>query len=284
MYQYAVDFQQMRYGGVGTGEVVFGATSTLAGPGCTADEYAGVAGTIVLVTNSISCTTYDQALLAQQAGAVALLQYLASPGSLSNTRVRTTDWLPTDTNIIIPAFSVSYALGQSLRAAGTALRLSLSVNATLNIVPTYNIICNTGNAASSPNVVALGAHLDSVPEGRGINDNGSGSATLLEVALQYARLGLAGTAVNPVRFYWWGAEEIGLLGSRYHVRQRVGDGTISNIALYLNFDMLGSPNYVILVRAASPRPTRTQRQRGGRGLGRTHTGVEKEHFCTALLQ
>ncbi len=60
-----------------------------------------------------------------------------------------------------------------------------------------------------------GAHLDSVPEGPGINDNGSGSATLLETALQMAELGIEPR--NTVRFAWWGAEEAGLIGSQYYV-------------------------------------------------------------------
>ena len=68
-------------------------------------------------------------------------------------------------------------------------------------------------------------------------------------ALQFAKLGLANAAINPVRFCWWGAEEIGLLGSRYHVRQAKANGDILRYALYLNYDMLGSPNYIIQVLA-----------------------------------
>ncbi len=59
------------------------------------------------------------------------------------------------------------------------------------------------------NVVMAGAHLDSVPEGPGINDNGSGSAALLETALMMAKL----KPQNTLRFAWWGAEELGLVGS-----------------------------------------------------------------------
>ena len=59
------------------------------------------------------------------------------------------------------------------------------------------------------NVVMAGGHLDSVPEGPGINDNGSGSAALLEVAVQMAK----SKTPNAVRFAWWGAEEAGPAGS-----------------------------------------------------------------------
>ena len=83
-----------------------------------------------------------------------------------------------------------------------------------------------------------GAHLDSVPAGPGINDNGSGSAALLEVAQQMAK----SKPNNTVRFAWWGAEELGLIGSTEWVEQRT-PAELDEIALYLNFDMIGSPNY-----------------------------------------
>jgi len=67
-------------------------------------------------------------------------------------------------------------------------------------------------------------------------------------AIQYAKSGLAGTAVNPVRFCWWGAEEIGLLGARFYVANLTEQEAQQHL-LYLNYDMLGSPNFVIQVRA-----------------------------------
>ena len=84
----------------------------------------------------------------------------------------------------------------------------------------------------------VGAHLDSVPEGPGINDNGSGVAAVLETAVQ---LGPSPQVQNAVRFGFWGAEEPGLLGSNNYV-QSLNVDQLKDIALYLNFDMLGSPN------------------------------------------
>jgi len=86
--------------------------------------------------------------------------------------------------------------------------------------------------------VMAGAHLDSVQEGPGINDNGTGSAALLETAIQMQRV----KPTNTVRFAWWGAEEEGLLGSEYYVGN-LSEEQAGDIALYLNFDMIGSPNY-----------------------------------------
>jgi Zn-dependent M28 family amino/carboxypeptidase len=84
----------------------------------------------------------------------------------------------------------------------------------------------------------VGAHLDSVPAGPGINDNGSGVAAVLETALQ---LGSSPQVRNAVRFGFFGAEEVGLLGSNNYVSS-LDVEALKDIALYLNVDMLGSPN------------------------------------------
>ena len=83
-----------------------------------------------------------------------------------------------------------------------------------------------------------GAHLDSVPEGPGINDNGSGVAAVLETALQ---MGPSPDVHNAVRFGFWGAEEVGLMGSERYIESLDLD-QLRDIALYLNFDMIASPN------------------------------------------
>ena len=85
----------------------------------------------------------------------------------------------------------------------------------------------------------VGAHLDSVPEGPGINDNGSGSAAILEVALAMSRAKLR--PARHVRFAWWGAEEQGLIGSTLYVAT-LPAAERQAITGYLNFDMVGSPN------------------------------------------
>jgi Zn-dependent M28 family amino/carboxypeptidase len=91
-------------------------------------------------------------------------------------------------------------------------------------------------------VVMAGAHLDSVPEGPGINDNGSGSSALIEVAEQLAK----SKTTNKLRFAWWGAEEAGLVGSTYYVNN-LSDDQLADLEMYLNFDMVASPNYGLFI-------------------------------------
>ncbi len=86
-----------------------------------------------------------------------------------------------------------------------------------------------------------GARLDWFPEGPGINDNGSGSAALIEIAEALGRH----HPQNTLRFAWWGAEEIGLVGSTEYVDGLSGKSWAHRAVL--NFDMIGSPNYVFQV-------------------------------------
>ncbi|MFY1670574.1 M28 family peptidase [Plantactinospora sp. WMMB334] len=102
----------------------------------------------------------------------------------------------------------------------------------------YNLVADWPGG-DPDDVLMIGAHLDSVTAGPGINDNGSGSAAILEVALAVARSGLA--PGKHLRFAWWGAEELGLRGSQYYVNN-LSTAEQARIGGYLNFDMVGSPN------------------------------------------
>ena len=115
--------------------------------------------------------------------------------------------------------------------------------------------------------MVVGAHLDSVFEGPGINDNGSGSAQDLEIALRMAELGIEPR--NRVRFAWWGAEESGLIGSQFYV-DSLTKRQIKDIAVNLNFDMVGSPNFVRFVYDGDASDTES--------LGSTGSGVVEDVF------
>ncbi|MGA2826683.1 MAG: M28 family peptidase [Streptosporangiaceae bacterium] len=100
-----------------------------------------------------------------------------------------------------------------------------------------NVIAQT-RTGDPARVVMAGAHLDSVRQGPGINDNGSGVAALLEIA---TRLGGAPLVRNAVRFAFWGSEEDDLQGSTHYVKT-LSRGQRGNILLYLNLDMIASSN------------------------------------------
>jgi Zn-dependent M28 family amino/carboxypeptidase len=121
--------------------------------------------------------------------------------------------------------------------------MRVAVDATVESTTTFNVLADTPTGRVDRTVV-VGAHLDSVFEGPGINDNGSGSSAILETALQMAELGIQPR--NRVRFAFWGGEEDGLIGSEFYVSQ-LNARAIKQHAVNLNFDMVGSPNFVRFV-------------------------------------
>ena len=130
--------------------------------------------------------------------------------------------------------SANYVRGL-LDAAGYTTTLQ---SFTYNGATGYNVIADWPGG-DPDDILMTGAHLDSVTAGPGINDNGSGSAAILEVALEVARQSLQPT--KHLRFAWWGAEELGLRGSQYYVNN-LPTAERARISGYLNFDMVGSPN------------------------------------------
>ncbi|WP_312018502.1 M28 family metallopeptidase [Streptomyces sp. I05A-00742] len=213
-------------------------------PGCTPDDYASdtFTGRIALIKRG-GCTFAEKQKAAAQAGAVGAIIYNGAASGV----VRPSFDSPADGKV--PTAGISRADGEALAAAAGKgeVRVALDVQQQHTKQPTRNVIAET-RGGDPRHVVALGSHLDSVPEGPGINDNGSGSAGLLEVALKLAdrtrRTGEQPT--NKVRFAWWSGEELGLLGSRHYVA-RLPEAERKKIALYLNFDMIASPNPAQLV-------------------------------------
>ncbi len=140
--------------------------------------------------------------------------------------------------------SVDYVAG-ILRGAGYDVT---TPTFTMDDATVQNVIAQT-RTGSREQVVMVGAHLDSVPEGPGINDNGSGVAALLEIAV---RLGGSPPVDNAVRFAFWGAEEEGLIGSTDYV-ETLPEDERDRIALYLNVDVVASPNPAYLVQGGKGR-------------------------------
>ena len=201
-------------------------------PGCADADYEGlpVQGAVVLVDRG-TCQFGEKAGIAAKRGAVALL--------IADNEDRKVEefggTLGSKTTVKIPVLAITEAEGARLRAnPGEA---TVKLTAGVDVKKTSNVIAQT-TTGSTENVVMVGAHLDSVPEGPGINDNGSGVAAVLETALQ---MGSSPDVQNAVRFGFWGAEELGLRGSADYVG-RLDAEALKDIALYLNFDMVGSPN------------------------------------------
>jgi Zn-dependent M28 family amino/carboxypeptidase len=206
--------------------------------GCEAADFAGLdfsgLNDIALIQRGF-CNFSVKALNAEAAGAEAVIIFNQGTPDRLELIVGTLG----GTNVVdIPVVGASYADGVALSAAGATARVMVPEPESR---PQVNVIAELPGRNDS-NVVMAGAHLDSVQAGPGIQDNGSGSSALLEIAQQVAKL----KPENTLRFAWWGAEEAGLIGSTEYVNG-LSQAERDRIALYLNFDMIASPNYIFMV-------------------------------------
>jgi Zn-dependent M28 family amino/carboxypeptidase len=208
--------------------------------GCEASDFAGFpAGSIALIQRG-ACTFQLKAENAAAAGAVGAIVF--NQGNTPDRMGLVPVTLGEGYSGGIPVFFATFPRGAEW--AGTSgLHLHMIADVFRETVTTSNVIAETPGGRDD-RVVVVGAHLDSVPQGPGIQDNGSGSAAILEIAVQMADLEIQPR--NKVRFAWWGAEESGLVGSQFYV-DNLSRRETKDIALNLNFDMIGSPNFVRFV-------------------------------------
>lgn len=210
-----------------------GLTELVPDLGCNQSDYDSFTpGNIAIVSRGI-CTFTEKSVIAGIAGATGMIVY-------NNVPDPDEPFFPSVVSYdTIPAASIARNAGLELVGSIVHLRVLSQV---WEEVSTYNIIAET--PFGDPNqVVMAGCHIDSVAWGPGINDNGSGAAAVLELALQL--IDKKSKIQNKVRFGFWGAEEIGLFGSKYYLfnlNATEEQEAINDIALYLNLDMIGSPN------------------------------------------
>ena len=220
-----------------------GPTASTSNSGCEATDFADfIEGNIALVQRG-TCDFSVKAANAFDAGAVGVVIFNEGQAGRTDTLNPTlgdafSDPLP----VVGTSFAIGDELASLLEQGEVVIHLKTETLIELD-VPTQNLIAETPTGRDD-RVVMAGAHLDSVPEGPGIEDNGTGSGTLLETALQIAELGIEPR--NTIRFAWWGAEEAGLVGSQHYV-DSLSKSDAKDIELYLNFDMIGSPNYARFV-------------------------------------
>lgn len=209
--------------------------------GCEPEDFAAFpAGNIALVQRG-TCTFRVKVDNAAAAGASGVIIFNEGQEGRTDTLSGTLD----PPQAAVPTVGTSFAVGEELVNLSQAgpVTVRLAVEADIVTTTSQNVIADSPRGLNGRTVV-VGAHLDSVPEGPGFNDNGSGTSAILEIALQMVELGIRPR--NQVRFAFWGAEESGLIGSEYYVSQ-LGRQQIENILVNLNFDMVGSPNYARFV-------------------------------------
>jgi Zn-dependent M28 family amino/carboxypeptidase len=254
-----LDFVTFTYSGSGdvTAEVV-AVNLTVPSPepsastsGCEAADFAGFpSGRIALVQRG-TCLFRVKADHALAAGAAGMI--LFNEGNPGRTGVLSSTL---ESPFSLPAVGTTFELGDVLRNGvphgPTGVVVRLRTDTFVEERSTRNVIAETRDGDPG-RVVVVGAHLDSVSTGPGINDNGSGSgsAAILEVAEVYAAQHRRPR--NKLRFIWFAAEEIGLPGSTFHV-DSLTPAERDDVLVMLNFDMVGSPNFARFVYHAESAP------------------------------
>ncbi|QPG74137.1 hypothetical protein FOA43_001459 [Brettanomyces nanus] len=203
--------------------------------GCLLDDYPTDSEGSILLIRRGNCSFGEKAITAGKLGAKAAIIYNNEDGS-----IRGTLGVPPKGTAVAPSVGISKTLGEyylGLLASGEHLEGSVVVDSFVGIVKTLNVIAETVEGDPN-NIVMLGAHSDSVAAGPGINDDGSGTLSLLEVAKQLTNFKVN----NKVRFAWWAAEEEGLLGSNNYAETLTPDEN-QKIRVFMDYDMMASPNY-----------------------------------------
>ncbi|PVU90513.1 hypothetical protein BB561_004855 [Smittium simulii] len=266
------DFGYHRYGG-SSAAIYNKQVLHLAHGGCLITDNIGVSGKIALIEPSSNCTLFEAAFALEQAGAIGvLISTSRNAVKPSIARIRIVDWKENDPLMTIPVFSVTYSTFQSIKNTPDA-KFTMIAQSEIRVVETFNTFCESRHGCRN-NTIVVGAHLDSVAFGPGINDNGSGSASVLEIALKMAKFNYKPR--NKIVFAWWGSEEDGLLGSRHFVRDLTLkskknlnisphdlrsnslDVKLNQIAMNLNFDMLASPNFIPFIHNGTDAPSSAQ--------------------------
>ncbi|KAK4174660.1 putative aminopeptidase [Triangularia setosa] len=204
--------------------------------GCTPTDYpAEVAGKIAFVSRG-TCSFAEKSLSAKAAGAAGIVIYNNVAGSLAGT-------LGAPFQDYAPVVGISQEDAAPILEALSAgpVEATLDVDATVEQRVNYNVIAET-KGGDHENVLVVGGHSDSVSAGPGINDDGSGTIGILNIAKYLSNFSVK----NAVRFAFFGAEEFGLLGSYFYVKSINSSETeLAKIRAYLNFDMIASPNYIL---------------------------------------
>jgi Zn-dependent M28 family amino/carboxypeptidase len=213
--------------------------------GCEASDFpAPPSGDAIALIQRGTCTFEDKVTNARAAGYEAVIIFNEGQAGRQEL-LEGTLGTPQST----PTIGISFADGQTLYNETQAGPVTARVVTSTENDPnrkTQNIIADSPKGKIKGQTIVVGAHLDSVTAGPGINDNGSGSSTILEIAEQLAKLKYTNKLQRQVRFAFWGAEELNLLGSQHYV-DSLTDAQRAKIYANLNFDMLGSPNYVRFV-------------------------------------
>ncbi|KAK4450601.1 peptidase family M28 [Podospora aff. communis PSN243] len=211
------------------------------GAGCVEREWNGinVTGKIALIMRG-RCSIGVKVANAKKHGAVGAIVWHDDVFFENDSSRRVDSLFAEELDMNLPTGIITSDIGFGLAKRikyGHVLHATLTVDSVLETRSSWNVISQT-KQGDPTKVIMLGAHLDSVLDGPGLNDNGSGAAALLELM---ESLTFFDGHPHAIRFAWWGAEESGLVGSMHYI-QDLEPEEVDSIRYYFNLDTIGSPN------------------------------------------
>lgn len=221
-----------------------GVDTASADSGCEANDFAGFTPGNIAVMKRGACAFALKVTNAEAAGAVAAIVYNDGTPGREDAIAGTLGSKVAD----IPSVGTSFSIGTEL--AGGGVLVQVMVDATYEQT-SKNIIADSQSLFGNE-IITIGAGLDSVAAGPGINDSGSGAATILEIALQLKEIGAL--PVNKLRFAFWGSSEANNRGSNHHLTS-LGAEDFDAISTYLDFSIIGSPNFARFVYDGDSAPS-----------------------------
>lgn len=205
------------------------------GNGCSKDDFPHFSKDNIVLIKRGECSFQDKSINAGRAGALGVVIYNEGgpfQGTISS---------PTGeevASVTVDQKEIQKYIDELTKSPKTKIETTLYIDSYVKQITTLNVIAET-RGGDHNNFVSLGAHSDSVSAGPGLNDDGSGTISLIEVAKQLTKFKVK----NAVRFAWWAAEEEGLIGSNYYA-ESLSESENQKIRVFMDYDMMASPNFI----------------------------------------
>ncbi|KAI5965173.1 APE3 [Candida pseudojiufengensis] len=202
--------------------------------GCKIEDYPSQAKDNIVLIKRGECSFGDKSRIAGKFGALGAIIYDSNGAIQGTLGTPTGDEVPT---LSVDEKDVKEYIDKLIQDPNYKFETTLYIDSYVKNITTLNVIADTV-FGDHDNIVGLGAHSDSVAAGPGINDDGSGTLSLLEVAKQLTKFKIN----NAVRFGFYSGEEAGLLGSLYY-SDHLSSIENSKLRLFMDYDMMASPNF-----------------------------------------
>ncbi len=188
-------------------------------------------------------------LLAREAGAAAFLFVQNQPGGLAPTGslAFNHDLAPDQA---LPSVGLAMETARELRAWNrqTPVKLHIAMENTLQKGRDCNVVADLTPMDPQRETIIVCGHYDGHDIAQGALDNASGTAVIMEIARLLAPY--SETMPCNIRLILFGSEELGLVGSHYHVRKHAEQ--LKGIRFVFNLDCVGNSGPLVLMLQHAP--------------------------------